>query len=159
MARQISIQELKDIAEKKDTIIIDASEHIAGRLCSYVAKLLLNGKRVIVLNAEKAVVSGNRSNILKEQHEYLQIASIINPKHTPRHPRRPDNIITRMVRGMVPRRQPKGMRAMKRLRVYIGIPEEYANTRAIQIEDAKIRRPVAYYTTIYEIAKLIGWEP
>lgn len=157
MAR-LTIEQLKELAQKKDTIIIDATNHIAGRLCSYVAKLLLNGKRVIILNAEKAVVSGNRSNILKEQHDYLQIASIINPKHTPRHPRRPDNIITRMVRGMVPRRQPKGMRAMKRLRVYIGIPEEYANTRTVEIEDAKIRKSVAYYTTIYEIAKLIGWE-
>ncbi len=157
MAKEVSIQELKDLATKKDTIIIDASEHIAGRLCSYVAKLLLNGKRVIILNCEKAVISGNKASILKEQFDYLKIASVINPKHTPRHPRRPDKIITRMIRGMIPRRKPKGINAMKRLRVYIGIPEEYASTKAIRIEDAKITRPISYYTPIYEIAKLIGW--
>ncbi len=157
MAKALSIEELKDLAGKKDTIIIDASEHIAGRLCSYTAKLLLKGKRVIILNCEKAVISGNKASILQEQYDYLKIASVINPKHTPRHPRRPDNIIKRMIRGMVPRREPKGINAMKRLRVYIGVPEEYTNTRAIKIEDAKITRPVAYYTSIYEIAKLIGW--
>ncbi len=158
MARQVSIEEIREIANKKDTIIIDATEHIAGRLCSCVAKLLLNGKRVIILNAEKAVISGNKDSILREYREYLQISSVINPKHTPIHPRKPDNIIRKMVRGMIPRRKPKGIEAMKRLRVYIGVPEEYANTNAIRIEDAMITKPLAYYTSIYEISRLIGWK-
>ena len=147
------------MASKKDTIIIDASEHIAGRLCSYVAKLLLNGKRVIVLNAEKAVMSGDKHMIIREQHEYLQIASIIHPKHTPRHYRRPDKFLTSMIRGMIPRDKPKGIKALKRLRVYIGVPEEYSNVKAIKIKDAMIKKPIAYYTSIYEISRSIGWEP
>lgn len=154
---ELSREELKDLANKKDTLIIDATDHIAGRLCSNVAKLLLNGKRIVILNSEKSVFSGNKYSILKEYRDYLQIKSVINPKHTPIHPRAPNTIITKMIRGMVPIRRPKGMRAMDRLRVYIGVPNEYSKTDAIQIQDAKIRKPILYYTSISEIAKLIGW--
>jgi len=39
--------------------IYDATNQIVGRLATYVAKDLLNGEQVVVVNAEKAVLSGN----------------------------------------------------------------------------------------------------
>jgi large subunit ribosomal protein L13 len=138
-------------------IVIDATDHIAGRLSSYVAEMLLSGKSVVVVNAEKAMISGNRASILREWHEFLQVSSAVNPKHGPFHPRRPDMILKRMVRGMLPRKRPKGMMALKRFRAYIGVPEEYRGAEYTRFEDAKIRKPRSYYTSIEEIARSIGW--
>ncbi|MFQ5969897.1 MAG: 50S ribosomal protein L13 [Nitrososphaerales archaeon] len=140
-----------------EQVVVDATNHIAGRLCSYVAKMLLKGDNVIVLNSEKAMLSGNRYAIIREWHEYLEIGSIVNPVHGPFHARRPDRIITRMVRGMVPKQKAKGVSAMKRLRVYIGVPKNYQATKAKEFDDAKIRKPAAYYTSVHELAKSIGW--
>src|SRR3989441_13313063 len=103
---------------------IDATDQIAGRLCSKVAKLILGGKRVTVVNAERALISGARNSVIRQWMERLEISSRENPIYGPIHPRRPDTILRRMVRGMVPRRKPKGAAAMKRLRIYIGVPEE-----------------------------------
>ncbi len=139
-----------------EQVVVDATNHIAGRLCSYVAKMLLKGDNVVVLNAEKAMLSGERYSTIRQWHEYLEIGSVVNPIHGPFHARRPDTIITRMVRGMVPKRRPKGISAMKRLRVYIGVPKNYEGVKGKEFEDAKIRKPVSYYTSMYDLAKLIG---
>lgn len=141
-----------------EQVIVDATDHIAGRLCSYVAKMLLKGSDVVVLNAEKTMLSGSRDSAVRQWHEYLEIGSIVHPKHGPFHSRRPDTIITRMVRGMVPWDQPKGKNAMKRLRVYVGMPKDYEGTQPIQFNDAKIRRSAAYYTSMGDLAGLIGWK-
>ena len=140
-----------------EQVVVDATNHIAGRLCSYVAKMLLNGDNVIVLNAEKAMLSGNRYSVIRQWHEYLEIGSIVNPIHGPFHARRPDRIITRMVRGMVPKQKPKGVSAMKRLRVYIGVPKNYEGAKAKEFDDAKIRKPASYYISVHDLAKSIGW--
>jgi len=140
-----------------EQVVVDATNHIAGRLCSYVAKMLLKGNDVVILNAEKAMLSGDRYSTIRQWHEYLEIGSITNPIHGPFHARRPDRIITRMVRGMVPKQKPKGVSAMKRLRVYIGVPKNYEGVKSKEFEDAKIRKPVSYYTSVHDLAKLIGW--
>lgn len=145
------------MSSEDKTVYVDASEHIAGRLCSLVAKELLSGKRVIVLNAEKALVSGRSSSVFKQWQARLEIYSHVNPMYGPIHPRRPDNILRRMVRGMVPKTKTKGDLAMKRLRIYMGVPERYAGVKTSQFEDAKARRPIPQYTTIAEISKNIGW--
>ena len=123
-------------------IVIDATDHIAGRLSSNVAKLLLQGNRVSVINSEKIMISGKKNSIVSEYREFLKIASILNPKHGPFHPRKPDTIISRMVRGMLPRDKPSGKASLKRLRAYIGIPKELKSLKRIQLEKANknIRR-------------------
>ena len=140
-----------------EQVLVDATNHIAGRLCSYVAKMLLNGDSIVIINVEKAVLSGNKYSIIRESHEYLETGSIINPIHGPFHARRPDRIITRMIRGMVPRQKAKGINAMKRLRVYIGMPKNYEGKKMKEFDNAKIRKPAAYYFSIRELSKSIGW--
>jgi len=139
------------------TVYVDGSNQIAGRLCSIVAKELLSGKRVVVLNAEKVLVSGRSSSVFRQWQARLEIYSHVNPIYGPIHPRRPDNILRRMVRGMVPKTKTKGKSAMGRLRVYMGVPEKFASVKTSQYEDAKARRPIPQYTTIAEISKNIGW--
>ena len=138
-------------------IVVDATDHIAGRLSSNVAKLLLKGNRVSIVNCEKIMISGTRSNIIKEYRDFLEISSILNPKHGPFHPRRPDTIMKRMIRGMLPRKKPSGLTAHKRLRTYIGSPKELRSFEKIQFEKAKIKRSASNYTTMGELGRTIGW--
>lgn len=144
-------------SEENNTVYVDASNHIAGRLCSIVAKELLSGKRVVVLNAEKALVSGRSRSVFRQWQARLEIYSHVNPIYGPIHPRRPDNILRRMVRGMVPKTKSKGKSAMSHLRVYMGVPERYASVKTSQFDHARARRPIPQYTTIAEISKNIGW--
>lgn len=145
------------MSSEDKTIYVDATDAIAGRLCSIVAKELLSGRRVIVLNAEKAVVSGNSYSVFRQWQARLEIYSHVNPLYGPIHPRKPDNILRRMVRGMVPKTKTKGKDAMSRLRVYMGVPEKFSGVKTSKFEHAMARRPVPQYTTIAEISKNIGW--
>ncbi len=141
----------------ESAVYVDATNQIAGRLSSKVAKLLLNGKRVIVVNAEKALISGSRESVVTEWKTKLEISSRVNPIYGPFHPRRPDNILRRMVRGMVPRKKPKGAAAMKRLRVHIGVPSGAEAAKFTMFEDTKAARPLPTYVTMSELAKTLGW--
>jgi len=139
------------------TVYVDATNQIAGRLASKVAKLILSGKRVVVLNAESALISGSRNSVINQWKERLELASKVNPIYGPIHPRRPDNILRRMVRGMVPRKKPKGAMAMKRLRVYIGAPASVKAPKLIQFSDTAATRPIPVYVTMKELSKNLGW--
>jgi large subunit ribosomal protein L13 len=150
------------LAEKKapatKQVVVDATNCIAGRMCSHVSKLLLNGNKVAIVNAEKAMLSGNRYKTIELYKEHLEINSVTNPIHGPFHPRRPDTILSKMVRGMVPKRKTSGVEAHQRLRVYIGVPEEMKSVKLESFADSKIRKPESYYITIGEVAKQIGWK-
>lgn len=140
-----------------ETLYVDASDQIAGRLSSKVAKLLLSGKRVVVVNAEKSLISGSRTSVINQWKERLELGSKVNPIYGPIHPRRPDNILRRMVRGMVPRKKPKGASAMKRLRVYIGVPSGIDGSKLARFDDAAATRPVPLYVTMGDLSKSLGW--
>jgi len=138
-------------------LYIDATGHIAGRLASVVAHEVIRGKRVVVLNSEKAVISGDRKSLMRQWSERLELGSKVNPMYGPFHPRRPDNIMWRMVRGMVPKTKAKGIIGLKRVRFYIGVPEKYSGYALTKVDDALATRPLPTYTTIAEISKTIGW--
>jgi large subunit ribosomal protein L13 len=142
----------------KQQIVVDATNCIAGRMCSHVSKLLLEGNRVAIVNAEKAMLSGNRYKTIDLYKEHLEINSVTNPIHGPFHPRRPDTILTKMVRGMVPKQKTRGIEAFQRLRVFIGMPEEMKGAKLESFEDSRITRPESYYISVGEVAKQIGWK-
>ncbi len=152
------VKQLVEESQKANQILtIDATDCIAGRMCSHVSKLLLKGYHVRVVNAEKSMISGNRYKTIETYKEFLEIASATNPIHGPFHPRKPDRILTKMVRGMLPKRKSSGMSAFKRLRIYIAIPPELKNSKLETFEDSKIRKPSSYFITLGELAKQIGW--
>jgi len=144
--------------QQNKLVVVDAANCVSGRICSKVSKLLLQGNRVSVVNAEKVMISGNKYEIIESYKKRLEVGSIINPIHGPFHPRRPDTIITKMIRGMVPKRKPSGMQAFKKLRVYIGVPDELKNSAMQTFDDAKITRPESFYTSMSDVAKQIGWK-
>ena len=141
----------------EETVYIDASNQIAGRLSSKVAKLLLSGKRVVVVNSEKALISGSRTSVVNQWKERLELASRVNPIYGPIHPRRPDNILRRMVRGMFRRMKPKGAAALKWRRFYIGVPEGVDGATMTKFEDASASRPIPVYVSMADLSKSLGW--
>jgi large subunit ribosomal protein L13 len=137
-------------------IIIDAKGLILGRMASIIAKRLLQGESVIILNAEKAAISGKRLQIVKSAKTFLEVG---HPRKGPYHPRRPDKIVRRTIRGMLPRKKPKGKQAYKRLKVYLGTPSEFNNEETQTIPEANAEKLKSPYITVGELAKEIGWTP
>ncbi len=144
--------------EKSKAYYFDGTGLIAGRLCSNVAKLLLRGNSVTIVNAENTLLSGARSMVVNDWLERLKIASVVHPKHGPFHPRTPSGILTRMVRGMLPRRKSSGLAALRRLRVYAGIPENLSKIKFGSLDDSKATKPTAFYVKLSEVSGRIGWK-
>ncbi|MFY9799310.1 MAG: 50S ribosomal protein L13 [Candidatus Nitrosopolaris sp.] len=159
MAEQQELKKTERVSLKPERgeLVVDGAGCIAGRLCSNVSKLILKGNRVTIVNAEKAMLSGDRYKTIQLYKEHLEINSATNPIHGPFHPRRPDRILTKMVRGMIPKRKASGIEAFKRLRVYVSIPDQLKNSSMKSFEDSKITKPMSYYITIGDLAKEIGW--
>lgn len=134
--------------------IINADGLILGRMASIIAKRLLKGEKIAVVNAEKAVISGKRKSKIAEAKKFLEVG---HPGKGPFHFRKPDRILRRTLRGMLPYRQPKGKQAYKRLRVFIGIPDELKGVDMETIREAKAEKLTCSYFTLGEFAKEIGW--
>ena len=137
-------------------MLIDATNLILGRMASIVAKHLLAGEEVTIINAEKAVVTGRRKEIFDEYDARMRIRSLTNPRKGPFHPRRPDDLVRRTVRGMLPYDKPKGREAYKRLRVYVGAPPD-VQEKACSLPEAHIDRLSAKrFVKIEELSKHFG---
>jgi large subunit ribosomal protein L13 len=95
-------------------IIINAEDAIVGRLGSYVAKELLKGNSVVIINSEKAIISGKRENILERIRNLRRKggSSLRGPKIS----KLPDRLLKRMIRGMLPWKKTRGREAYKRLK-------------------------------------------
>jgi|TARA_B100000242_G_scaffold289196_1_gene258630 large subunit ribosomal protein L13 len=79
-----------------------------------------NPKKVIIINAENAIVTGSRDRVLAN---YDQKYKLNHPRKGPFFPRMPDMILKRTVRGMLPyQKKSSGRQAVKDLRVMIGTP-------------------------------------
>ncbi len=147
-------------------IIIDANNLILGRLASYVAKLVLEGEEVRIVNCEKAVITGNRNSI---RDNFVRKINRGLPHWGPFYPRRPDLIMKRAIRGMLPRKKEKGRKALKRVLCYIGFPDEikkkvdsgearlltWKDLKKLSVEKVEILK----FVRLGDIAKLIGWKP
>lgn len=137
--------------------VLDASGQVLGRFASVVAKRLLNGEEIHVVNAEKALVTGGRASLVREYLEKRRVGSTASRMRGkgPYYPRRPDRILRRVVRGMVPHQTTHGRDALKRLRVYVGVPPELASQPAERIE-AAARVRTAKVIPLGELAERLG---
>ena len=136
-------------------IVIDASGLILGRLASNIAKRLLEGEDIVVVNAEKTVITGNKKWIVEEFKTGLGRRTLGSQKKAPKHPRRPDTYLRRVVRGMLPWNKARGKMAYKRLKVYIDVPEQFKETSVETISEA--RKTVNPSMTLGELVTIFGW--
>jgi large subunit ribosomal protein L13 len=132
--------------------VINAEDCIAGRLASYVAKRLLNGEDIIIVNAEKSIVSGNPKAIEKFFEEKIKKG---DPYHGPFYPKKPERILRRIIRGMLPHHKPRGREAFRRLKVYKSVPEELRNENLETIGKSK-RPPEHKFVYLGKISEKFG---
>lgn len=132
--------------------VIDANRLIMGRLSSLVAKRLLNGEEIVILNAEKCLITGSPKQIY---NRYFDARSRGKIRKGPHFPRMPDRIIKRTVRGMLPYQQPRGREALKLLKIYIGVPREYKDVEAIKLEQAAALNTTKYIP-LSEVSMRLG---
>ena len=132
--------------------VIDGSEHIMGRLATHVAKELLNGEDIAVVNAEKIVITGKKESILADYNHRRDLGKT---RKGPFYPRMPDRIFRRTVRGMVPYQRPRGRTAYKKLRVYVGVPKELEKAEAEQVPTA-LDKGALRKMYLGDLSKLLG---
>jgi large subunit ribosomal protein L13 len=134
--------------------VIDGDGLLVGRLSSVVAKRALNGEEIAVINAEKAVISGSRARVLEIYKHKRERGS---REGGPFFPRRPDHILKRTIRGMIPYKRQRGIEAMKRIKIYVGIPYELEGIAAEKIHDAhKTRLNTPAYVTLGSVSGFLG---
>ena len=131
------------------TLIIDGTNKPLGRLATHVVSLLKKGYPVVIVNAEKVVVSGTLEGVLPKFKRRYDLRTLSNPiKQTPRWPRTPEGIVRRAIRGMIHRKD--RTKLMKRLRVYRGDP---------RISGKRIDLPIqtpSRFVTVEEISRALG---
>ena len=145
----------KTISANKNTVdkkwvIIDANGQTLGRMCSKVAKLLRGkykpnftphvdcGDNVIVINAEKIILSGNKW----ESKEYISYTGYPGGQRSltanELFAKDPTRLVEKSVKGMLPKNK-LGANLFRNLKVYAGEnhKQEGQNPVLINLKDLK----------------------
>ena len=116
------------IAEFDPDAVVDARDCILGRVASQVAERALEGERIAVVNAEEAIITGGKDDVMSVYEKRAQLGS----DRGPYYPKRPDRIMKRSIRGMLPYKRPRGREAFEGIRVYVGNPFEDDNPEVLE---------------------------
>ena len=98
--------------------------------------MLLAGESVVIVNADKIVISGNREDIYKRFKHRTDLADRANPRRGPLFPKTSDRLVRRTIRGMLPWGKPSGREAFRRLKVFEGVPPQYSDTEFVRLDKA-----------------------
>ncbi len=122
---------------KRDWYVVDAEEKILGRLASEIA-LRLRGKHkaeytphvdtgdyIVVVNAEKVRVSGNKTSGKIYHRHTGYIGSLKSISFEKLQAEKPERIIELAVKGMLPK-NPLGRAMFRKLKVYAGAEHNHA---------------------------------
>lgn len=130
---------------KRDWFLVDATDKVLGRLAAEVARRLRGkhkpeytphvdtGDYIVIINAEKIAVTGNKANA-KVYHRHSGypggIKSTVYKDMLERHPTR---IIEMAVKGMLPKNK-LGRAMFSKLRVYAGGDHAHAAQQPMPLE-------------------------
>lgn len=145
---------------KKRSVVVDALGQRLGRMASKIAKMLLNGVEVSVVNAEKAVITGTKNAVLNHYLRLLRRRQLTSHKVVKVwYPRRPERLVWYTIVRMLPRKTARGRAAARRLKVYVGVPKELENAEKISFSEAALGEArsrsgrLIRYITVGELSK------
>lgn len=136
---------------KKEWLVVDAEGEVLGRLASKIAKILRGknkpeftphvdcGDNVIVINAEKVVLTGNKMAQKQYTHhtghpggQRTVLAKDVLAKH-------PERLVMNAVKGMLPKNR-LSRAILTNLRVYVGAEHDHAaqQPRTINLNEIKL---------------------
>jgi large subunit ribosomal protein L13 len=134
--------------------VIDGDGLLLGRMASIVARRAMSGEEIAILNVEKTVISGSRARVLAN---YGHKRSRGSREGGPFFPRRPDHIVKRTIRGMLPYKRTVGSDAFRRVRVYVGVPVEFVGSEREVLEDAHMNRlNTPKFVTVGAVSTFLG---
>jgi large subunit ribosomal protein L13 len=132
--------------------VIDAKNHIFGRLASNVAERIINGEEIVILNAEAIIITGAKEMVFAQFKAKVDRGQI---RKGPYYPRRADLLFKRTVRGMIPWTTTTGREAYRRIHVFVGCPEQFNDVEKQTVEEA-MRLRTGKFTTLGAVAKFLG---
>lgn len=128
---------------------------VLGRLATQAAKDLLLGEEVKVVNCDKIVISGKKTNTFTQERKKRLRKGY--PLKSNKLSRVPEMFVKRTIRGMLPWKQSRGREAFKQLRCYQGVPEDLNNQKMISMEKASVKKlPNLQYITVKEVCQQLG---
>ncbi|HAR80164.1 MAG TPA: 50S ribosomal protein L13 [Succinivibrionaceae bacterium] len=116
---------------KREWFVVDAADQTLGRIATEIASRLRGkhkpeytpfldtGDYVIVINASKVKVTGNKTNDKLYHHHTGYPGGLKTENFAKLVERKPEEIIERAVRGMLPK-GPLGRAMFRKLKVYAG---------------------------------------
>ncbi len=135
------------------TTIIDATGSTLGRLSTNVAKRILEGEEIAVVNSEKAIISGRKTAIKEKYKKKRQVGTY---RKGPYFPKKSDQIVKRTIRGMIPYQKPHGREAFKKVKCYNNIPDMFKDKKMEKIKTAD-KKPIDFIT-LEELSRYLGVE-
>jgi large subunit ribosomal protein L13 len=130
---------------EKNWHLIDASDKVLGRLATEIATILRGKKKpiftphmdagdyVVVVNAEKVVLTGNK---LEKKTYYRHSGYVGGLKETTAKEmleKKPENLIKFAVKGMLPKTS-LGRRQLTKLKVYTGPDHPHQAQKPVKLE-------------------------
>ena len=136
-------------------IFVNADGLALGRVASYSAKKALQGEEIVIVNAEKAVITGSKKALLERFHKRAGLSAKGNPRKGPKAVRMPDRILRAAVTGMLPVKRRSGRDALKRVIVFITLPEKFKEKEFVDLEEFRVDERKSY-VLVGDISKLMG---
>ncbi|MBS1193707.1 MAG: rpl13p [Methanomicrobiales archaeon] len=135
-------------------VVVNAEGMILGRMASLLAHRLMAGEEIAVVNAEKAVISGTKARVFAI---YEKKRSRGSREGGPFFPRRPDHLVKRTIRGMLPYKREPGREAFHRVKVYVGVPPEFTGKEMESFPEAHVSRLSSpRYVTVGAVSTFMG---
>lgn len=123
---------------KRDWYLVDATDKTLGRLSSEIARRLRGkhkpeytphvdtGDYIVVINAEKLRVTGNKAKGKLYQHHTGYIGNLKTITFEKLQQKAPGRVLEKAVKGMLPR-NPLGRAMYRKLKVYPGTEHQHAS--------------------------------
>ena len=124
-------REAEALTVGRDWFVVDANGQVLGRLATRIASLLIGkdkanytpfldcGDHVVVINAERVKLTGNKMDQKVYRHHSGYPGGLKEVSIRALMQRRPEEVIREAVLGMLPKNKLRARRA-KKLRVYAG---------------------------------------
>ena len=138
------------------TIILDATDMVLGRFATGVAKRLLAGESMVVVNAEKIVIVGDKQEIFKRYKDKYDRG---HRYKGPFFPKMPHRIFKRTVRGMLPKDSRRGTAALKNLIVHVGTPDNLSEMKVEVWEQFRADVESKKFVSLGDVSGFLGWSP
>ncbi len=133
---------------------INAKDQVVGRIATIAAKKALLGELVNIVNCEQAVLSGTKTVTLARM---LHMRERGTWAKGPFIHRMPDRLMKRMIRGMVPWDRGRGKMAMRKIKCYLGVPNQLQKETFAAVSGADMRKLTnTKYVTLKEVCKHMG---